>query len=489
MKNPRIFAIAGRLLSVSRKGSLMRRLAVAGLVFAVLQFAGTAAMADRRIALLIGNASYAGVPRLGNPAGDVALVGAALSSAGFDEVLTRTDLDRDAMVKALRAFEDDAATADIAVIYFSGHGLEMNGENFLVPVDARLAADRDVEDETVTLTRMLRTVGGARRLKLIILDACRNNPFLAGMSLARSTRSVPRGLAEIEPASSDTLVAFAAKAGTVAWDGADGSSPFAHSLARHIVEPGIDIRLALGKVRDDVLDLTGRQQEPFAYGSLGGQTVSLYRPPAVEAPAAAAQGSTRQVLVSLPDMPATAGGAQCADAAQHWFEARKFDRPDLYRKHIELFPTCAFADFARIRIEELDAIALKASEANAAEAPVPGATAAPATIVRQATAPRPARRIKSARATRSARTGKSVRVARSAQAGRPAARSTPRRIVRAAPPCGDGLRLDGRCRPVGAATPEAEAKPVFFFRPEGGGSRGGSPGGGGGGGGGGGWGG
>ena len=260
----------------------------------------------------------------------------------------------------------------------------MNGENFLVPIDAKLAADRDVEDETVTLSRMLRTVDGAKRLKLIILDACRNNPFLASMAHQRSTKSVSRGLVEVEPRSADTLIAYAAKAGTVAWDGAGDSSPFAQSLAKRLVEPGIDIRIALGKVRDDVLASTSSLQEPFAYGSLGGTTVSLAIAPPSPAPANVA-----------PPTAVTATGS-CGDAAAHWAEASRFDRLDFYKKHVELFGTCAFGDFARAKVLELEGqtghsiqqasvdtdtnavLPRQTGETTAAETPAPGASSSKA---------------------------------------------------------------------------------------------------------------
>jgi uncharacterized caspase-like protein len=348
----------------------LRHLSALLLAVGFVQASIEAAWADKRVALLIGNSSYRGVTKLDNPPRDIEMLGAALSSAGFDRIETKVDLDRETMIRTLRTFEDEAAAADIAVIYFSGHGLEMNGENFLVPVDAKLATDRDVEDETVTLSRMLRTVDGAKRLKLIILDACRNNPFLANMKQARSTRSVSRGLVEVEPQSSDTLVAYAAKAGTVAWDGTTGSSPFALSLARRLIEPGVDIRLALGKVRDDVLAATNRLQEPFAYGSLGGATVTLARdvpvvatavasplPEPAPAPATPVVGSATSVALAAPlaKTPALADKADpCADAAAHWAAASKFNRRDFYEKHIQLFGSCPFVDFARAKLEELD---------------------------------------------------------------------------------------------------------------------------------------
>ena len=177
------------------------------------------------------------------------------------------------------------------MVYYSGHGIEMGGENYLIPIDAQLASDRDVIDETVPLDRVLQTLDGASRLKLVILDACRTNPFLAQITHRDGSRAVDRGLARVDPPSGNMLVAFAAKAGTVALDGDGQNSPFTASLAKHLIEPGVDIRLALGEVRDDVLDSTSRVQEPFLYGSLGGTLIALPKatlPPSPTTPSARA---------------------------------------------------------------------------------------------------------------------------------------------------------------------------------------------------------
>jgi uncharacterized caspase-like protein len=171
------------------------------------------------------------------------------------------------MVRALRDFEDAATGAEVAIIYYSGHGMEMNGQNFLLPVDVALKSDKDVEDEAVPLDRVQRSLEGATRLKLVILDACRNNPFEQSMTRSISTRAVSRGLARVEPESADLLVAFASKAGTVAMDGEGKNSPFATALSKYLTEPGVDVRIALGKVRDEVVSVTNRGQEPFVYGS------------------------------------------------------------------------------------------------------------------------------------------------------------------------------------------------------------------------------
>lgn len=241
---------------------------------AVVVFNAGAAEA-KRVALLIGNQKYEETAQLNNPANDVELMRASFQNAGFDSVKTVFDLDRSAMVKALREFEDESADAEMAVVYYSGHAMEMNGVNYLIPVDAALKSDRDVEDESVAIDRVQRSLEGAKKLKLFILDACRNNPFSAQMTRSIGTRAVSRGLARVEPESADTLIAFASKAGTVALDGEGKNSPFATALAKYLTEPGLDVRIALGKVRDEVVQATNREQEPFVYGSLGGAQIFL----------------------------------------------------------------------------------------------------------------------------------------------------------------------------------------------------------------------
>ena len=259
--------------------SPLRALALLAILLTLLASAAPA-LADKRVALLIGNGAYAAVPALANPRHDVALLKTALEKAGFDDVRVAYDLGQKPMLKALNAFADEAADADIAVIYYSGHGMEMDGVNYLVPVDAKFATTADVGDEAVTLERALEALEGAKRLKLVILDACRTNPFLASMKAKGAHKGIERGLAPVEPAGSDTLVAFAAKAGTPAYDGDGDNSPFAAALARRLFTPGDDVEIALRKVRDDVLAATGNRQEPFKYGSLGGAVIPLSKAPA-----------------------------------------------------------------------------------------------------------------------------------------------------------------------------------------------------------------
>jgi uncharacterized caspase-like protein len=244
------------------------------------------ALAEKRIALAIGNSNYQNVSHLANPANDAATLAATFRKANFDIVTLRVDLSAIEMRRALRDFGEKARDADIAVVYYAGHGIEVDGINYLIPVDAALERDTDIYDEALSLERVLIAVEPARALRLIILDACRDNPFAKHMKQKIARRSVGRGLAKVEPPSPDTMIAFAAKAGFTASDGDDRkTSPFAAALAEHLTKPGLDLRKAFGFVRDDVLKATDNRQEPFIYGSLGGDDVALVPAPAVAPPA------------------------------------------------------------------------------------------------------------------------------------------------------------------------------------------------------------
>ncbi len=264
----------GMFAQYFRSGAFVRSILLifAGLLFCL--FADPAA-AEKRVALVIGMSKYQQVPRLTNPARDADVMTALFKKAGFDVVDSERDLGIADLRRVVREFSETSRDADISVVYYAGHGIEVDGTNYLVPADARLLSDFDIEDETVSLDRVLKALDPTKRLKLVILDACRDNPFAKTMKRSVASRSIGRGLAKIEPTMSDTLIAFAAKAGAVASDGDGENSPFATALVKYIAEPGLDLRLAFGRVRDDVLKTTANRQEPFVYGSLGGETMAL----------------------------------------------------------------------------------------------------------------------------------------------------------------------------------------------------------------------
>jgi caspase domain-containing protein len=241
------------------------------------------AWADKRVALIVGNSTYQTVPRLPNPSRDATAVAKMFKDAGFDSVDIQLDVGNLEFKRSIRRFEALADQADIAVVYYAGHGLEIGGTNYLIPVDAKLASDRDAEDETIPLERLVSSADGAKRLRLVILDACRDNPYISTMRRERkvATRAVTAGLGRVEPTNTDTLIAYAAKAGSTADDGDGEHSPFTTSLLKNLTIPGLDVRLAFGRVRDEVLKSTGNRQEPFVYGSLGGSNISLVPAPPV----------------------------------------------------------------------------------------------------------------------------------------------------------------------------------------------------------------
>jgi Caspase domain len=253
------------------------------MVFAAAVFASVA-QAERRVALIIGNSAYRNASPLPNTINDANSVAALFRSVGFEVVSSRNELGVLEFKRAIRDFLITSETADIAVVYYAGHGIEVNGANFLIPVDAKLARDYDVDDEAVALDRIVWALQPVRRLRLILLDACRDNPFVARLQRSVSTRAAPKGgLGKLDDVSADTLVAYAAKEGSVSYDGGGANSPFAAALVKHIAEPGLDIRIALGRVRDEVLRTTAGRQEPFIYGSLGGSIIPLVPSPVAKA--------------------------------------------------------------------------------------------------------------------------------------------------------------------------------------------------------------
>lgn len=224
----------------------------------------------RKVALIVGNGAYKSVPRLDNPPRDAKLIAETLRGLGFQTVTLASDLDRDRFFAALRDFGREAEKADWAVVYFAGHGMEIGGVNYLIPTDAKLAADRDAENQAVALEQVIAAVSGARKLRLVMLDACRDNPFEKNMQHTIAMKLVGKGLSNIEP-EAGFMVVYAAKHGETALDGDALNSPFATAVAREIKVPKVEVRRLFDIVRDDVWKATDRRQQPFIYGSLPGR--------------------------------------------------------------------------------------------------------------------------------------------------------------------------------------------------------------------------
>ena len=301
----------------------------------------TPALAESRIALVIGNSKYLHVPQLSNPANDTKIVAASLRQVGFTTVTVLQDLDQNTLKSSLQKFAVAARAADVALIYYAGHGMEMGGSNYLVPVDAVLQTDLDVQYETIPLDLVLASVEGAKRLKLVVLDACRNNPFVPQMRSIGSQRALTRGLARVEPAG-DTLLVYAAKAGTTAADGTGTNSPFAEALASNIVEPGLEIGKLFRKVRDDVMAATGNQQEPFQYGSLSAQDFYFVPPQVGAAPSGL-----------LPKQQTSLVGDPITFELKFWDTIKASSNQADFEAYLAQYPNGQFASLAKNRIELL----------------------------------------------------------------------------------------------------------------------------------------
>ena len=313
---------------------------------------GQPALADKRVALVIGNSSYRNVAKLTNPANDAAAVAAMFKSAGFNTVESKLNLTVSELRKALRDFGNTSRDADVAVVYYAGHGIELDGTNYLIPVDATLETDTDVLDETLSLDRVMVAVEPAKQLRLIVLDACRDNPFAKNMKRTMASRAIGRGLAKVEPTSPNTVIAFAAKAGSTASDGTGKNSPFAVALVEHLAKPGLDLQRAFRYVRDDVLKATNNTQEPYTYTSLGGDDVPLV--PAVPA---------------KPAAPAVAAPADQNSTMRRDYEfALQIGSKPVWDAFIEQYPSGFFTALAKAHRDKLAAEAATIEATNKAKA-------------------------------------------------------------------------------------------------------------------------
>jgi formylglycine-generating enzyme required for sulfatase activity len=258
----------------------------------------------------------------------------------------------DDMRRALLQFGRETRGAEMAVVFFAGHGMEIAGENWLIPIDAELRSDNDAEGEAIPLRSAMLQVANASTLGLVILDACRNNPFAAKMQRSARYRAVDRGLARIEP-TDNVLVAYASKDGTTANDGTGKNSPFTAALLNNLEVSGIEIRFLLASVRDEVMAVTKREQQPFVYGSLSKQAIYLKEP-------------------AKADQEKTPAPAPASEAAQAWSAVGDTASVVVLEDFVRRFGETIYGTLARDRMEEL-----KRKQA-AVETPPPPAAPHPA---------------------------------------------------------------------------------------------------------------
>lgn len=352
------------------------------LIFSFALLVGLTTAADaRRVALVIGNSDYTHASTLPNPANDARDIAGAFSSLGYETQLVE-DAARGELMDALRTFRARSLGADHSVIYYAGHGIEIDRQNFVVPVDAVLKADIDVEYEAVPMELLVAATSGARNLQLVVLDACRDNPFLSQMTRTLSTRNIGRGLALYEP-DGNSLVAYSAREGTVALDGTGQNSPYAMAFLSALKQPQLEIGQFFREVRDSVIQQTNGQQEPFLYGSLSAQPV-FFQPP--QATASVTPAPT--VPAARPSSEASTDTLLSIDLA-FWQSIEDSTQTSDFEDYLSRFPDGLFRPLAQRRLA-----ALKAPEgqarSSAVEDTIPAVSApAPQPKPEAVAAPRP----------------------------------------------------------------------------------------------------
>ncbi len=343
---------------------------------AVLASTAGAAVPERRVALVIGNSAYTAVPPLANPMRDAKGVSAALKRLGF-EVVEGYDLKMDDMTNVVRQFAQKLDGAKAGLVYYAGHGIAVGDENYLIPVDASLRSEADLDFRAVNVQLVLRQMQRDERVNIVILDACRDNPFAA--QLAAKSRAVTRGLTPIETQSaSGILIAFATDPRATALDGErDGHSPFTDALLKHIETPEVSITTVMDRVRADVWEATGKKQKPWTNSSIIGEfklnpTLKLASADPTDASATAAKAIN--AAVPAPAMPAAPVFDRSQVDIKTWEAAERGNSTADYRAYLDAFPSGQFATFARNRLASLEAATPPANAASAAAAATSGAT-------------------------------------------------------------------------------------------------------------------
>jgi uncharacterized membrane protein YgcG len=310
-----------------------------------MMFAASAASAEKRVAFVVGNGTYKNVAALPNPPIDAKAMAAALRNVGFD-VVEGSNLTRDKMTEKLLDFGKKAQGADVAVFFYAGHGIAISGTNYLLPVDADIKSEMDVKlGAAINIDLTLDQTMSDAKVKLVFLDACRDNPFAAKIKSNSATRSVSvqTGLAEMK-SGEGTLIAFATGPGQTALDGQEGTnSPFTRALLANLTQPGLEIQQAMTKVRAQVNEETNKGQLPWGHTNLIG---SVYLN---GAPAPAAAGA---VASAAPVAVAAAPGSDVE--LEFWRSIKDSNKPEELNAYLTSYPNGQFKALALSRIASLE---------------------------------------------------------------------------------------------------------------------------------------
>lgn len=329
------------------------------LVFLSAFGAGAAVSDAKRVALVIGNSNYVHAVTLPNPANDARLIASTLRNAGF-EVIEGVDQDNAGMHSLISRFTEQAYDADLAVIFYAGHGMQVDGKNYLIPVDADLTSPAYLKTRTVQIDDFMAALPPDPAIGVIILDACRDNPLArtlaASLPKSRST-SLGTGLAPVEARSDGVgtgglLIAYATDPGAIAFDGDGADSPYSAALAKHLTEPGVEIQSALTRVRGEVTETTQGRQRPWHNASLG-REVFLGKPVAAAAAANPVADASHASATSAR-APVASGSPSWEVEQRLWDEASKHNSGPFYQAYLDQFPNGRFATVARLNIDELN---------------------------------------------------------------------------------------------------------------------------------------
>jgi uncharacterized caspase-like protein len=335
---------------------------VSGFILFIIASLGAEAAAPdaKRVALVIGNSKYAHAVALPNPANDARLIASTLRNAGF-QVIEGIDQDNAGMHSLISRFTEQSYDADLAVIFYAGHGMQVDGRNFLIPVDAELTSPVYLKTRTVQIDDFMAALPAEPAIGVIILDACRDNPLArtlaASMPKSRSA-SFGTGLAPIEAKSDGVgtggiLIAYATDPGAIAFDGNGVNSPYSAALARHLTEPGVEIQSALTRVRGQVTETTQGRQRPWHNASLG-REVFLGQAEAEAAPATGPVVVGASGAAASAPAPVTNEPPSWEVEQRLWDEASKRNSIPFYDAYLEQFPTGRFATVARLNIDQLN---------------------------------------------------------------------------------------------------------------------------------------
>jgi uncharacterized caspase-like protein len=313
------------------------------LILVLCLFATETALAETRVALVIGNAAYKHAPELKNPRHDAEAIGALLKQLGF-EVVLGVDLDESGMRRELQAFSAKLDNATVALVYFAGHGLQVHGRNYLMPVDSKLERESDLIFQGVMLDQVQRLLEQSQRINILILDSCRDNPLAKNLARAMGTRSnaIGRGMGANQ-SGVGTLIVYATQPDNVALDGdKQRHSPFAEALIAHIATPGLEVRQMLTRVRASVIKATNGKQVPWVSESMTSDFFFA---------AAPASGPDK----APPPSPTTVPEGEVV----FWQSIKDSKNAADFRDYLKRWPNGLFADLARRRLADLEAVAAR----------------------------------------------------------------------------------------------------------------------------------